>query len=148
MRKAIDKVALLCGELSHLLDQRTRLTQKRDFTQDAEEDRILSDRIAEINSKQIPDLQKRVHDAFNAAKRHSERKAFKALGGRLRGVLSGIEIVRESDVAPEHESKLLEALYRAKTNSERRRLDRELRQLRRDRSQSSRVRSNLSPGQQ
>jgi len=135
MQKAIDKLVMLSGELNRLLEQRRQLTYERDSTQDPGEERIFSTRIAEINSKQIPDLQKRVHDAFNAERRHNERKRLKALERRIGGELSGIEVVRESTISPEHESKLQGALNQAKTNSERRRIDRELRQLRRDRSE-------------
>jgi len=144
MQKAVDKVASFTAELNTLLDLRGRLTLQRDSCQCPDEERVLNERIAEINSTQIRDLQKRIHDAFNAAKRHSDRKSFKALEGRIRGSLSGIENVRESNISPQHESRLLEALHRAKTNSERRRIGRGLRQLRRDRSESSMLQSKVS----
>jgi hypothetical protein len=98
MRKATDKVALLSGELTHLLDERSRLTQQCDSTQGGKQDLILSDKIAEINSKLLPHLRKQIHDAFNAAKA-TQKHLLSELINRIDDALNGIGTFRDVDVS-------------------------------------------------
>jgi len=98
MQKVIDKPAVYSSALADLLDQRTRLTQERDSTQDAEKDRILSDRIAEINGKLLPRLRKQIHDAFNAAK-GTEKHLLCELIKRIDDARTGIGTFRDIDVS-------------------------------------------------
>jgi hypothetical protein len=122
----------LTAEVNELLDRRNQLLQKRDATQDPNEAEVLSESIARTDTE-LPALRKRVHDTLNATKDHSERKRLKKLERRIDRVLSGVEIERESDISMRYEEELHQALRQAKTNSERLRINKKLRQLLRDR---------------
>src|SRR5512132_1456858 len=94
MQKALDKVASFTAELNTFLDLRGQLTKARDATQDIEEDRPLSERITEINSKLLPNLRKRIHDAYNAAK-GTDKHLLSELIERIDDALIGIGTFRD-----------------------------------------------------
>jgi len=126
------KVAALTTEVNHILDRRGQLLRQRDATQDLQQAEVLGESIAKIDRELVLPLRKRIHDIRNATHDHTDRKRLKKLEARLDRVISGIEIERESDISARHQQDLREALSNAKTNSERRRIDRKLRRARRD----------------
>jgi hypothetical protein len=139
-----DKLTALTAEVNELLDRRNQLLQKRDATQDPNEAEVLGASIARTDTE-LPALRKRVHDTLNATKDNSERKRLKKLERRIDRVLSGVEIERESDISMKYEEELRQALRQAKTNSERLRINKKLRQLR-DPSRPPNGRSEAMPG--
>jgi len=98
MQKVIDKPAVYSSALADLLEERSRLTQERNSTQDLDQDRALSERIVEINTKELPKLRKQIHDAFNAAK-GTEKHLLSELIKRVNGALIGIGTFRDIDVS-------------------------------------------------
>jgi hypothetical protein len=120
-------------ELDDVLRRRESLMQKRNETDDSTEAEKLGAEIAIINTQLLPNLQKRISDARNRSKKHSDRKVLKRLHGRIAGAISGICYERESDTSERYEKELLEDLQKAKTNSQRYRITKKLERLRRDR---------------
>jgi len=128
MQKAVDKVVPLREELSHLLDQRSRLTQERNSTQDAEKDRSLSERIIEINRKLLPNLRKRIHDAYNAAK-GTDKHLLAELIKRFGDALNGIGTFRVVDVSKARFNSLKRQQGVAKSHREARQITGEIREM-------------------
>ena len=127
-----DKLTALTAEMNEFLDRRIQLLRRHDATQDPNEGQVLGESIAKIDNE-LMTLRKRIHDTFNATRNHSDRKKLKGLERRIDRLLSGVEIERESNISMRYEHQLLEAQRQAKTNSERLRIDKKLRQLLRDR---------------
>lgn len=128
-----DRFAIFSRELIDLLDLRSRLTQERDSAQDAEEDRILSDRIAEINSKLLPHLRKQIHDAFNAAKA-IEKHSLSELIKHIDDALNGIGTFRDIDVSEARLDFLRRRQGNVKSHREGKQIANEIRAIERARS--------------
>jgi hypothetical protein len=124
----IDKVAVFTAELNALLDRRSQLMQERDATQDLEQDKALSERITEVNSKLLPNLRKQIHDAFNAAK-GTEKHLLSELIKRIDDALNGIGRFYDRDVSEARLSFLKRRQGEAKSHREAKQIATEIRAI-------------------
>ncbi len=117
-------------KVTQLLQRRSELMRlSEELITHEQSDRVTAE-IISINSVVLPALAKEIWDARNATKNPRDKKALKRLRAEVRNALDGIGVESEIDISSRAEGALIDQSKKAKTNSQRIKVNQALQRLR------------------